>query len=714
MAPRSKPKVPALGGYAAKDCPTKIHKDHDASYQGLQDEVDAFSQSLMDGGNVFEDEVGDALAEAVPSFAVIDCTGKPRLSRLEEPLRQARKASVVTVLGDRSKESLAARENVVHELLANPGRIQTIWNPRLRKWRRLEGGTYEWGTRASEPDFLKRNRQVQRNGAKVWTWLGGDVKHHNPFEGKSAATNWEYSTLDQLAKGGRKVVKGGMDHMGRIKLKNTMQLAHYQRALEFHGFADSEPVGCIVGKPFDGELRAIWTSLDIPAYNRNKESALEIYDAKFDRALDIAATAIDRAEDPDLDMLHPPVWRGDCKTCVWQSSCRDELVEVDHISLLQGVTPTRIDVHLEAGVSRISELARLDIPTAEVLEAGIEDLGEVVEEAKQGVLPADEPVATLLSNRRDRIKVEDALFAAGVETVGDAAKLDPVTAGYEKAPSGGFVSVIEQARVIEYSRSRTNTHVFRARGVDSLEIPQRPVTVHFDMENEKHVYLWGCRVDFQKAGKKGNYDLSNTRSTYRSFVDWSATDEGEARAFAEFWSYLQEMEALATELHGPDSIQFMHYTGAEDRCFEALAKKHVGVAGVPTIAEVEKFIARDAKVDLYPLLTKQLVWPTEDLSLKSLAKHAKFMWRDEDPSGANSVTWYQEAINHPDPDVRSDQRQRILEYNADDCAAQAVLLEWVSRFNVVRNKSNQLRSVTALDDRYSPRRRRPRPRRKAA
>ncbi len=701
MAPRSKPQIPALGGYAANECPTKTAKDHDSSYEGLEDEFDAFSQSLMDGGVVFEDEVGDLFADAVPSFATIDCTGKPRLAMPDEQLKAARKASVVAVLGDRSKESLAARETMVHELMAVPGRVQAIWNPRLRKWPRLEDGTYEWGTRAAEPDFLKRNRQVQRNGDKVWTWLGGDVKHHKPFEGKSKARKWEYSTLDLLAKGGRKVVRGGMDHEGVIKLRNTMQLAHYQRALEFHGHADPDPIGCIVGKPFNGELRAIWTRLDSPDYERGKRSALEIYDEEFDYRLEIVKQAMARADDPDLPIAHPPLWRAECKTCIWGSSCREELVEIDHISLLRGVTPTNVDVHVDAGVTRTSQLARLDSTTAMIVEAGVSGLRDLVVEAKQGGLPADTPVGTLIASRRDRIKVEDALYAAGVETVGAVAKLDPVTAGYDKAPGGGLLAAIDQARVIEYARAGTNTHVFRARGVDTVEVPRRPVEVHFDMENDEHIYLWGVRVDFAKA-TKGTYDLSNVRSTYRSFVDWSATDEGEARAYAEFWSYLKEMEALAEDLHGPDSIQFMHYAPAEDWRLRHLAEKHAGVAGVPTPAEVEEFIGSAAKVDLYPLLTKQLVWPTEDLSLKSLANHAKFMWRDDDPSGANSVIWYREAVSHPDREVRMEQRQRILDYNADDCAAQALLIDWVSRFGAVGSRARQFKGVESLDDRFSP------------
>jgi predicted RecB family nuclease len=105
-------------------------------------------------------------------------------------------------------------------------------------------------------------------------------------------------------------------------------------------------------------------------------------------------------------------------------------------------------------------------------------------------------------------------------------------------------------------------------------------------------------------------------------------------------------------------------------------------------------------VDLYPVMTKQLVWPTEDLTLKSLAKYTRFIWRDTDPSGSNSTVWYQRAID-PENENREVDQKRIIDYNADDCQATAELLAWLQRFGEVKDMKRKLSSVEDLEKRYT-------------
>jgi len=57
-------------------------------------------------------------------------------------------------------------------------------------------------------------------------------------------------------------------------------------------------------------------------------------------------------------------------------------------------------------------------------------------------------------------------------------------------------------------------------------------------------------------------------------------------------------------------------------------------------SDVEAWFDSEEVCDLHAVLTSQLVWPTEDVTLKTLAKYVRFMWRDEDPSGGNSIAWY--------------------------------------------------------------------------
>jgi hypothetical protein len=60
-------------------------------------------------------------------------------------------------------------------------------------------------------------------------------------------------------------------------------------------------------------------------------------------------------------------------------------------------------------------------------------------------------------------------------------------------------------------------------------------------------------------------------------------------------------------------------------------------------------------------------WPTLDSSIKTLAKHLGFKWRDTHPSGAASIQWVDEWVKTKDPKTWA----RILEYNEDDCRARA-------------------------------------------
>lgn len=74
----------------------------------------------------------------------------------------------------------------------------------------------------------------------------------------------------------------------------------------------------------------------------------------------------------------------------------------------------------------------------------------------------------------------------------------------------------------------------------------------------------------------------------------------------------------------------------------------------------ENLIRIDCTVDLYyDVVVKATEWPTRDHSLKTLAKHLGFAWRDTHPSGAASIEWFDRWVTTGDPTVR----QRILDYN---------------------------------------------------
>ena len=64
------------------------------------------------------------------------------------------------------------------------------------------------------------------------------------------------------------------------------------------------------------------------------------------------------------------------------------------------------------------------------------------------------------------------------------------------------------------------------------------------------------------------------------------------------------------------------------------------------------------------------------LGLRSLAGGAGFSWRDPNPSGEASMSWYEIACGDGAPAEAS--RRRLLEYNEDDCRATLALRDWLN------------------------------------
>jgi predicted RecB family nuclease len=206
-------------------------------------------------------------------------------------------------------------------------------------------------------------------------------------------------------------------------------------------------------------------------------------------------------------------------------------------------------------------------------------------------------------------------------------------------------------------------------------------------------------IGVRTVGRKKNGEDWKLRSEYKAFVDWSNTDDGEAKVFADFWNHIQYWKNKAKEQKWGYSAY--HYTAHENSAFISLAKKHQGKAGVPTVAEVREFIESDKWIDLHKVISTELIWPTENVTLKEIAKWVRFSWRDSDPSGGNSIAWYKDAIGSDEESVREANRNRLLEYNADDCQAQSAIRNWIYQINEINKKEGKkLPNISSLDNRF--------------
>jgi len=146
-----------------------------------------------------------------------------------------------------------------------------------------------------------------------------------------------------------------------------------------------------------------------------------------------------------------------------------------------------------------------------------------------------------------------------------------------------------------------------------------------------------------------------------SFFADEPTAAAEEQAFAAAWKYMQ----------GRQPCGIYYYSKYERTLYRKLQAKYPHVC---TAAEIEALFASPATVDLYyDVVFKATEWPTRDYSIKTLAKFLGFKWRDTHPSGAASIEWFDRWVQTGDREVR----QRILDYNEDDCKATRVLLDGI-------------------------------------
>jgi predicted RecB family nuclease len=93
---------------------------------------------------------------------------------------------------------------------------------------------------------------------------------------------------------------------------------------------------------------------------------------------------------------------------------------------------------------------------------------------------------------------------------------------------------------------------------------------------------------------------------------------------------------------------------------------------VASLEWVQATLSPPTTFDLYHgAIRPATIWPTRDYSIKSIAAHLGFTWRDSDPSGAASIEWFQRWLRTRNPE----DLQRILDYNEDDCRAMEVVLD---------------------------------------
>jgi predicted RecB family nuclease len=180
-----------------------------------------------------------------------------------------------------------------------------------------------------------------------------------------------------------------------------------------------------------------------------------------------------------------------------------------------------------------------------------------------------------------------------------------------------------------------------------FSFPSVPTEIYFDIEDDPTrgvTYLYGL-LEIRKR----------QQPNYHYFL--ALQPEDEEQTIRDFWEFLRVTE---------DAVYYV-YSHKE----RTTLKKLMGRYNLdPDI--FQKYV--EAEYDLYQrLVVEYSDWSTFSYGLKFISKEVGFSWRDPDPSGVNSIVWYNEYLADPS---RKDIIDRILQYNEDDCRAMVAIKKY--------------------------------------
>lgn len=190
-----------------------------------------------------------------------------------------------------------------------------------------------------------------------------------------------------------------------------------------------------------------------------------------------------------------------------------------------------------------------------------------------------------------------------------------------------------------------------------LDLPQVSYELFFDIEDDptqEFVYLHGV---YERNGKT------------ERFLDFTArenSDEAEKDAWQRFWDYIRSLPK--------DDFAVYYYSHHEKTTYHKMQRKYPDVISAE---EVSAFFGSPHVIDLYKIVLSDTDWPLGSYSLKEIAQYLGFKWRDESPSGALSIQWFNQYLETKE----QKDLQRILDYNEDDCKATMVLKDELERLN---------------------------------
>jgi predicted RecB family nuclease len=196
---------------------------------------------------------------------------------------------------------------------------------------------------------------------------------------------------------------------------------------------------------------------------------------------------------------------------------------------------------------------------------------------------------------------------------------------------------------------------------DSIEVPRGDIEIDFDIETsaDDHVYLWGFLVTDTRTEEPPRYV---------AFSEFSElTDSAERRLADEALSWLHNLVRTSGA-----SVRVYHYSRYEVLRIQRLADAF----GRDPFTWARRF-SDEAFFDLFEVVRRHF-FGTYGLGLKQVAHAGSgFSWRDDNPGGLNSQSWFADAVHAETEAVRTELTQRVLDYNEDDVRATYALRRWL-------------------------------------
>ncbi len=251
---------------------------------------------------------------------------------------------------------------------------------------------------------------------------------------------------------------------------------------------------------------------------------------------------------------------------------------------------------------------------------------------------------------RDRINKD-----LGIENIDDFLGIDvaEVMEQKEREKKSGnkyfLLRIAEKSLQKSIDRAKILYQIRKPVIYEPIDLPQVSYELFFDIEDDPtqdFVYLHGV---YERNGIK------------ERFINFTATEllaEAEKDVWQKFWEYINSLPQ--------DDYAVYYYSPHEKTTYKKLQKRYPDVISMES---VEKFFDNPNVIDLYQIIQSKTDWPVGSYSLKALATYLGFKWRDESPSGALSIQWFNKYLESKDENIL----KRILEYNEDDCKATMVL-----------------------------------------